>query len=68
VFQIFAGKIVTPKTELYFTLLNNFTIYDFTSHNGNGFTGICCPATGALIFFSQISQANATVHTTGSDQ
>jgi hypothetical protein len=66
--QIFAGKIVTSKTILCFALLDNFAVYDFTSHYGNGFIGICGPATGALIFFSQISHANATVHATGSDK
>jgi len=51
-FQIVAGKIVTSKTILSFTFLNIFAIFNFTSNNGNGFTGICCPATGAFIFFS----------------
>jgi hypothetical protein len=67
-FQIFAGKIVTSKTKPYFTFLNNFAVFDFTSNNGNGFIGICCPTTGAFIFFSQISHANATIHATGSDK
>ena len=67
-FQIIAGKIVTSKTKLCFSFLENFTVYDFTSNNGNGFIGICSPATGAFIFFSQISHASATVHATGSDK
>jgi hypothetical protein len=60
--QILAGKTVTSKTELCFTFLNNFTVFDFTSNNGNGFVGICCPATGAFISFPQISHANPAVH------
>lgn len=67
-FQIVAGRIVTSKTKLYFTLLNNFTVFDFTSNNGNGFIGICCPATRAFISFSQIGHANAAVHSTRRDE
>jgi hypothetical protein len=67
-FQVLAREIITSKTILCFTFLKNSAIFDFTSSNGNGFIGICCPATGAFIFLSQISHANATVHATGSNK
>jgi hypothetical protein len=67
-FQICAGKIVASKTKLGFALLNNLAVRDLASHNGDGLIGICCPATGAFIYFSQVSHANATVHATGSDK
>ena len=56
------------KTKLYFTFLNSFAVFDFTSNTANDFIGICCSATGTFIFFSQISHADAAVHAAGCDQ
>jgi len=64
-FQIIARKIITFKTKLRFSFLKEFTALDLTSYAGNGFIGVCSPATGTFIFFSQISHANATVHSAG---
>jgi hypothetical protein len=66
--QILARKTVTSRTKPCSTFLDNFAVFDFTSTNGDGFVGICCPATGAVILLSQIGPANATVHSTGSDE
>jgi hypothetical protein len=68
VFQTTTGRIVTSKTELCFTFLNNFAVFDFASNNGNCFIGICCPATGASVSFSQISHANPAVHSAWCNQ
>ena len=66
--QSITRRVLTLKTESCPFLLENFAVFDFTSNNGNFFIGICCPATWAFIFFSQISHANAAVHAAGCDQ
>jgi len=67
-FQILAGKTITSKTILCSTFLNDFAVFDFTSNNGNGFIGICCPATGASVSSCQIGHANPAVHSAWCDQ
>ena len=66
--QILAGKIVTFKTKGYLPLLNDLTVSDLAPGDANGFMGIHYPASGAFILFSQISHANAAIHTTGTNE
>jgi len=67
-FQTTTGRIVTSKTELHLTFLNDFAVLDFASNNANCLIGICCPATGAFVPFSQIGHANPAVHSAWCDQ
>lgn len=68
VLHTLAGETVAFKAKLCLPLLNDFTIFDLASEDADGFAGVFHPATGACIFCSQISHANAAVHSTGSDE
>jgi hypothetical protein len=64
-FQIIAREISAFKTKLCTAFLENFAGLDFTSHAGDRFIGVRCSAAGTFIFLSQISHANAAVHSAG---
>jgi hypothetical protein len=66
-FQSSAG-LFAFKAKFYFTFLNVFAVFDFTSNNANCFIGICRPAAVTFIFLSQISHANPAVHPAWCDQ
>jgi hypothetical protein len=48
--------------------MNVFTVLDDASQARNHFLGIFPAAAGAMLFFSEICQANAAVHTAGGYQ
>jgi len=54
------------KSRLY--VLDAFTVFDPAANAIARFIDIDFSAAGTLVFFSQISQANATVHSTGSNE
>jgi len=64
----FTGEIVTSKTIFGFAASNDFAVHDPASDNGNGFVGLFYSASGAPVFFSQISHAYAAVHAAGRDK
>jgi hypothetical protein len=64
-FQIVAGEISAFKTNLCIVFSEHFAGLDFTSNTGDRFISIRSSAAGAFIFFSQISHANAAVHSAG---
>jgi len=64
-FQIIAGEISAFKTKLRFAFLKYCAGLDFTSNTGDRFIGVHSSTTGTFIFFSQISHANAAVHSAG---
>jgi hypothetical protein len=68
ILQALAGKTITSRTVLFSTFLHCLAVLDFASDNRNGFVGICCPATGASVLFSQESHAYSAVHSTRSNQ
>lgn len=63
-----AGKFLTLKAKSRFHVLEVFTIFDPALNAIAGFIHVDSSAAGTLIFFSQISQANAAVHSAGSDE
>ncbi len=66
--QPVAGKTVTSRTVLFSTFLHCLAVLDLASDNRNGFVGICRPATGASVLFSQERHAYSAVHSTRSNQ
>jgi hypothetical protein len=66
--QSLAGMIFAFITIYCFAGLESCAVFNFASGNSNGFVIIKFSATRAFIFFSQVSQANAAIHATGSDK
>ena len=68
VLQSGARKAVTTKTVAYSTLHYLLTVLDSARDAGYRFDTIVASATGASLFISDICEAEATVHSAGSDQ
>jgi len=65
-----AGKLFTRAAvaEFLSAFFQNSTILYFAPDAGNCFRRAINPATGAVVFLSQISAANPAVHATGCDK
>jgi hypothetical protein len=61
-FEIVAGEISAFITKFSSAFVKDFAGLDLTSNTGNRFIGIYSPATDTFVLFSQISYADATVH------
>jgi hypothetical protein len=62
------GKLLTLKTKSWFCILDVFTIFDPALDAIGGLVNVRASAAGTFVFFSQISQANTAVHSTGGDE
>ena len=62
------GKLLTLKTKSRFHILEVFTIFDPALDAIGGLMNVRASAAGTFVFFSQISQANTAVHSTGGDE
>jgi len=63
--QTRTGKLLTLKAKSWFCVLDVFTIFDPALGAIGGLMNIRASAAGTFVFFSQISQANAAVHSAG---
>jgi len=66
--QTSTWKSIALKAKPWFGILHEFTIFDFASNARDTFISVSSSAARAFIFFSQITHANATVHSAGSDE
>jgi hypothetical protein len=67
-FQNVAGDIFTFKTEVCFSLLKDFTGFNFTSFAGNWFIEVGRSAAGTFVSISKKGSAYSTVHSARSDK
>jgi hypothetical protein len=66
--QSITGKLITLKTKPCIRFLKEFTCFDFASHASHWFPNPIGSTTGARVSLSQMSHANATVHSTRRNQ
>ena len=66
--QTATGKLLTLKAESRFYVLERLTIFDFASNAVVGFTNVRSSTAKTFLFVSQISHANAAVHSAGGDK
>jgi hypothetical protein len=62
------GKPLTFKAKPRFNVLEEFTIFDFASNARDGLINVSSSTAGTSIFLSQVSHANAAVHTAGGNE
>jgi hypothetical protein len=66
--QTRTGKLLASKAKSWFHVLEDFAIFDFASNAVEWFTNVGSSTARAFLFISQVSHANATVHSTGGDE